>query len=114
MRGTFGNGIAEHLMIPYARKIWTIEPREMEFGWIDRRVPTPDVERIIAGAVSDDVGQVGATSHFWYPKDGGIEALPRARRARRERAGSVAKWNGSTSALVTSSSRVASESLSTA
>jgi UDP-galactopyranose mutase len=78
MRGTFGDGIAEHLMIPYARKIWTVEPREMEFGWIDRRVPTPDVERIIAGALSEDVGQVGATAHFWYPKKGGIEALPRA------------------------------------
>ena len=83
MRGVFGDGIAEHLMIPYARKIWTVEPREMEFGWIDRRVPTPDVERIVAGAVSEDVGQVGATAHFWYPKRGGIEALPRARRARR-------------------------------
>ena len=78
MRGVFGDGIAEHLMIPYARKIWTVEPREMEFGWIDRRVPTPDVERIVAGAVSEDVGQVGATAHFWYPKRGGIEALPRA------------------------------------
>ena len=49
MRGTFGDGIAEHLMIPYARKIWTVEPREMDFGWIGRRVPTPDVERIVAG-----------------------------------------------------------------
>ena len=78
MRGTFGDGIAEHLMIPYARKIWTIDPREMEFGWIGKRVPTPDVERIIAGAVSEDVTQVGATAHFWYPKEGGIEALPRA------------------------------------
>ena len=78
MRGVFGDGIAERLMIPYARKVWTVEPREMDFAWIDRRVPTPDVERIIAGAVSDDVGQVGATAHFWYPKRGGIEALPRA------------------------------------
>jgi protoporphyrinogen oxidase len=78
MRGTFGDGIAEHLMIPYARKIWTVEPREMEFGWIGRRVPTPDVERIVAGALSDEVVQVGATAHFWYPKQGGIEALPRA------------------------------------
>lgn len=78
MRGTFGDGIADRLMIPYARKIWTVEPTEMEFGWIDRRVPTPDIERIIAGAISDDVVQVGATAHFWYPKHGGIEALPRA------------------------------------
>ena len=28
--------------------------------------------------MSDDVVQVGATAHFWYPKQGGIEALPRA------------------------------------
>lgn len=78
MRGVFGNGIADHLMIPYARKIWTIEPSEMEFSWIGRRVPTPDFERIIAGALTDDVSQVGATAYFWYPKKGGIEPLPRA------------------------------------
>jgi UDP-galactopyranose mutase len=82
MRLTFGDGIADRLMIPYARKLWTVEPSEMEFSWIDRRVPTPDAERIIAGAVSDDVGQVGATSNFWYPWTGGIEALPRALAAR--------------------------------
>jgi UDP-galactopyranose mutase len=78
MRGTFGHGIAERLMIPYARKVWTVEPSEMDFAWIERRVPTPDVERIIAGALSDDVDQVGVTAHFWYPERGGIEALPRA------------------------------------
>ena len=78
MRGVFGDGIAEHLMIPYARKVWTVEPSEMDFAWIDRRVPIPDVRRIIAGALGDDVAQVGATAHFWYPERGGIEALPRA------------------------------------
>jgi protoporphyrinogen oxidase len=78
MRGFFGDGIADHLMIPYARKIWTVEPSTMDFSWIGRRVPTPDFERIIAGALTDDVGQVGATASFWYPKRGAIEPLPRA------------------------------------
>ncbi len=78
MRGFFGDAIAERLMIPYARKVWTVEPSEMDFAWIGRRVPTPDVERIIAGALTDDVAQVGATAQFWYPTRGGIEALPRA------------------------------------
>ncbi|MGH9360299.1 MAG: protoporphyrinogen/coproporphyrinogen oxidase [Thermoanaerobaculia bacterium] len=78
MRGFFGDGIAEHLMIPYARKIWTVEPSTMDFSWIGRRVPTPDYERIIAGALSGEVGQVGATASFWYPRRGGIEPLPRA------------------------------------
>jgi protoporphyrinogen oxidase len=78
MRGFFGEGIAEHLMIPYARKIWTVEPSTMDFSWIGRRVPTPNVERIITGALTDKVELVGATSNFWYPKAGGIEPLPRA------------------------------------
>jgi protoporphyrinogen oxidase len=78
MRGFFGDGIAEHLMIPYARKIWTVEPSTMDFSWIGRRVPTPDVERIIQGALTDEVAQVGATAHFWYTKRGGIEPLPKA------------------------------------
>jgi protoporphyrinogen oxidase len=78
MRGFFGDGIAERLMIPYARKLWTVEPATMDFSWIGRRVPTPDVERILIGALTSDVAQVGATAHFWYPWRGGIEALPRA------------------------------------
>jgi protoporphyrinogen oxidase len=78
MRGFFGDGIAEHLMIPYARKLWTVEPSTMDFNWIGRRVPTPEVDRILIGALTDDVEQIGATAHFWYPWHGGIEALPRA------------------------------------
>ena len=82
MRGFFGEGIADHLMIPYAKKIWTVEPSTMDFSWIGRRVPTPDVERIVLGALTDDVEQVGATANFWYTKEGGIEPLPRALGAR--------------------------------
>ena len=78
MRAMFGEAIAERLLVPYARKIWTVEPSAMDFSWIGRRVPTPDVERIVAGALTDDVAQVGATSHFWYPWEGGIASLGRA------------------------------------
>ncbi len=78
MRGQFGNAISERLMIPYARKLWTVEPSTMDFEWIDRRVPTPDVGRILLGALTDAVDQIGATAHFWYPWHGGIEALPAA------------------------------------
>jgi len=78
MRAMFGTAIAERLMIPYARKIWTVEPSTMEFSWIERRVPTPDIDRIVTGALTDDVAQVGATANFWYPWEGGIASLGRA------------------------------------
>ncbi len=82
MRATFGNGIADRLMIPYARKIWTVEPSTMEYSWIASRVPTPDVARIVTGALTDDVAQVGVTANFWYPWRGGIESLASALAAR--------------------------------
>lgn len=78
MRATFGNAIADELMIPYARKLWTVEPSAMDFTWIERRVPVPDFDRILLGALTDDVEQIGSTAQFWYPWRGGIEALPRA------------------------------------
>ena len=80
----FGRGIAEHLMIPYSERVWTIDPRYMNFDWIDRRVPEPDIETVLRGALHDESNQSGATKEFWYPKDGGIEALPKALAARVE------------------------------
>jgi protoporphyrinogen oxidase len=78
IRGTFGDVIAETMMIPYARKLWTVPPSVMDFNWIGSRVPTPDVDRIIAGALSSDVEQIGTTANFWYPWRGGIESLARS------------------------------------
>ena len=75
MRAMFGDGIADRLMIPVRAK--DLDGRAVGDGLqLDRpRVPTPDVERIVTGALTDDVAQVGATSHFWYPWHGGIASL---------------------------------------
>jgi len=74
----FGSGIANHLMIPYARKLWTVDPEEMSFSWIADRVPVPELEQIIEGALSDVDTRYGFNPQFWYPLEGGIEALPQA------------------------------------
>lgn len=74
----FGKGIAEHLMIPYSKRIWTVDPKTMNYEWIDRRVPDPDFEVILEGALTDMTKQTGFNNDFWYPINGGIEALPKA------------------------------------
>lgn len=78
----FGKGIAEHLMIPYSERVWTIDPKHMNFDWIARRVPEPDIETVLRGALHDESAQSGATKEFWYPIEGAIEALPKALAAR--------------------------------
>jgi len=36
----FGENLARDYFIPYNRKIWTIDPREMDIGWMGNFVPT--------------------------------------------------------------------------
>jgi len=74
----FGKGIAEQLMIPYAKKIWTVSPTTMNYDWVDKRVPEPDFEVILEGALTDLSKRIGIHSEFWAVKSGGIEALPKA------------------------------------
>lgn len=78
MERIFGKGITEHLMVPYAEKLWTIHPSGMNYDWIERRVPQPDIETILSGALGDLQERHGFNNDFWYPKSGGIYSLPEA------------------------------------
>ncbi len=78
IKWNFGDGIAEHLMIPYAEKIWTVPPGEMNFEWVWNRVPRLTLEELLEGALQDNPKLFGFNKEFWYPLHGGIEALPLA------------------------------------
>ncbi|MBU4313144.1 MAG: FAD-dependent oxidoreductase [Candidatus Omnitrophica bacterium] len=75
IRKTFGNGIADNFMLPYNRKFWRIEPRELTCDWLDGFVPVPTLEDTITGAISDSTKPYGYNSRFWYPVKGGISEL---------------------------------------
>ena len=47
-----GRGIAKHFAIPYNRKLWAVPLTEMETSWLGGRVPLPDLEEMIEGALS--------------------------------------------------------------
>jgi len=74
---TFGKGIAKHFMIPYNRKQWAFDLKKMNCDWIAYRVPVPDLEDVLDGALKPPQKKYGPNSYFWYPCRGGIEALPR-------------------------------------
>jgi len=75
---TFGRGIAEHFMIPFNRKLWAIDLKEMSAEWISQRVPQPELEEVLEGALHRRERDFGPNAQFWYPRDGGIGALPKA------------------------------------
>lgn len=74
---TFGWGIAKHFMIPYNQRIWAIDLKRMNYDWIAERVPMPKLDEVLDGALRPPQKKYGPNREFWYPKQGGIEALPR-------------------------------------
>ncbi len=42
----FGEGLSEVFMRKYNRKVWTVDPKEMNTDWVGERVAVPDVNEI--------------------------------------------------------------------
>ncbi|MFL5327433.1 MAG: FAD-dependent oxidoreductase [Gemmataceae bacterium] len=71
----WGAGIAKHFAIPYNRKLWAVPLSEMETSWLGGRVPLPDLEEMIDGALRPVPKPMGPNARFGYPLRGGFQAL---------------------------------------
>jgi UDP-galactopyranose mutase len=71
----WGAGIAKHFAIPYNRKLWAVPLAEMETSWLGGRVPLPNLEEMIEGALSPSPKPMGPNARFGYPLRGGFQAL---------------------------------------
>ena len=71
----WGAGIARHFAIPYNQKLWTVPLSEMETSWLGGRVPLPNLEEIIEGALEPVAKPMGPNARFGYPLRGGFQAL---------------------------------------
>ncbi|GAB3429255.1 FAD-dependent oxidoreductase [Massilia solisilvae] len=71
----WGKGIGKHFAIPYNRKLWTVPLTEMETSWLGGRVPLPNLEEIIEGALEPVGKPMGPNARFGYPLKGGFQAL---------------------------------------
>jgi UDP-galactopyranose mutase len=71
----WGDGVARHFALPYNRKLWAVPLTEMETSWLGGRVPMPDLEEMIAGALQPVPPPMGPNARFGYPLKGGFQAL---------------------------------------
>ena len=71
----WGKGIGKHFAIPYNTKLWTVPLTEMETSWLGGRVPLPNLEEIIEGALEPVGKPMGPNARFGYPLRGGFQAL---------------------------------------
>jgi len=71
----WGRGVARHFALPYNRKLWTVPLDQIETSWLEGRVPLPDLEQMIEGALEPVARPMGPNARFGYPLRGGFQAL---------------------------------------
>ncbi|WP_424244692.1 protoporphyrinogen oxidase [Elusimicrobium posterum] len=74
----YGEGICKYFMLPYNEKLWQINADELSTTWCSTFVPKTNLEDIIKGAYFKQKGVFGYNPIFFYPKEGGAQALPDA------------------------------------
>ena len=75
IHGVWGAGVAKHFAIPYNRKLWAVPLSQMETSWLGGRVPMPNLEEMIEGALRPVARPQGPNARFGYPLRGGFQAL---------------------------------------
>ena len=74
----FGKTLADLFMIPYNAKLSVHPLKEMEISWTSWSVPVPTARELRAIARGEDPPAYGYNTTFFYPRDEGIEILPRS------------------------------------
>jgi UDP-galactopyranose mutase len=75
IHAVWGSGVATHFALPYNRKLWAVPLSQMETSWLGGRVPLPDLEQMIDGALRPVPKPMGPNARFGYPLRGGFQAL---------------------------------------
>jgi protoporphyrinogen oxidase len=75
---TFGEAICEHFFIPYNEKLFGRPLKELVPQGIEWSIPRPSVEDVVNGALGAKNERLGYNATFHYPKNGGIEEIPKA------------------------------------
>ena len=73
----FGAGIAKHFMDPYNEKVWKRPLEEITSGWVAGRVPDAPIDDVLRAAIGVRTEGYTHQSIFYYPKNGGFQAITR-------------------------------------
>lgn len=75
---TFGAGFAKHFFEPYNGKLWKRDLSEVTGDWVSWSIPRPELADVLRGALTTNEKAFGYNPDFLYPRDGGIDHLPRS------------------------------------
>jgi protoporphyrinogen oxidase len=71
----FGSGIAEHFMLPYNRKLWARDIKQISSEWTSERVAAPKGEKETFDTKGGERKPLQPDTHVGYPPEGGFEEI---------------------------------------
>ena len=76
VRWKLGARVAEDYMLPYNRKIWGVEPEEMDVDWL-HKIPRFDARELLRTCLARAADRAKMPSHqeFFYPRHGGFQSI---------------------------------------
>ena len=63
----YGNYFSEHFPLPYTRKYWTLDAKDLSTTWVGNRMYQPNIKEVLKGAFEEQ------TPNTYYAKVGGIK-----------------------------------------
>ena len=76
VRWRLGDFIANNYMIPYNKKLWGVDPKEMDIDWL-HKIPTLNTKEIFKSCLNKKSDKSKFPSHinFYYPKHEGFQLI---------------------------------------
>lgn len=65
-RKKFGDTLSDEYFIPYNKKIWNKDPKEMDYKWVKDKLPVPNKIEFFKGLIDSEVDKM-PHSKFYYP-----------------------------------------------
>ncbi len=71
----YGNYFSEHFPLPYTRKYWGVEAKELSITWVGNRMYQPKIKEVLKGAFEEQTPNTYYAKEMRYPKEGGYRSF---------------------------------------
>lgn len=75
LRAQYGNYFSEHFPLPYTKKYWTLEAKDLSVSWVGNRMYQPNIKEVLRGAFEKETPNTYYADEMRYPKRGGYKSF---------------------------------------
>lgn len=71
----YGNYFSEKFPIPYTRKYWTLDAKDLSTTWVGNRMYQPNIKEVLKGAFEKETPNTYYANEMRYPVKGGYKSF---------------------------------------